>query len=143
MQPSRRHCLFASLAFLALCMPGLRASSETGQDDSASASDSAPADSAPSASVPLDSLHGLEIAQITNQDVLEMNEAGLSSVVILAKISAATCGFDTSPSALESLKESGIDNSVLAAMIKCRTSLHAQPQIWIGAEEDRASFVQE
>jgi hypothetical protein len=41
---------------------------------------------------------------LTNQDITDMHRAGLSADVILAKIKAGPCSFDTSPTALQHLK---------------------------------------
>lgn len=57
-------------------------------------------------------------APITNKDVLDMVHAGMSTAVVLAKIQNSVCKFDTSPSALVSLKESGVPDDVLMEMVR-------------------------
>ena len=76
--------------------------------------------------------------QVTNQDVIEMTKAGLSSIVIVAKISSSPCLFDTSVSSLTSLKADGVDDAVVSAMIRCAPSkpAHDKPYIWVGASEE-------
>jgi hypothetical protein len=59
-----------------------------------------------------------EEAALTNKDVLEMVKAGLSPEIINAKIESSSCGFDTSPTALEELKAAGVADSVLLAMVR-------------------------
>lgn len=48
------------------------------------------------------------LPRLTNKEVLEMVKAGLSSDVIITKIKISRCNFDTDPSALAELKQSGI-----------------------------------
>jgi hypothetical protein len=122
MQPSRRHCLFASLALLALSTLAPRTHAET----------LAVTSSPPSAA---------QSSEMTNEDVLDMTKAGLSAGVIVEKISNTPCRFDTSVSALEALKSSGVENSVLSAMIRCHASgpAHTHPYVWIGANQERLS----
>jgi len=57
-------------------------------------------------------------APVTNADVLEMLHSGLGADVVVAKIRNSQCQFDTSPSALKSLNESQVPQSVLLAMIE-------------------------
>lgn len=54
---------------------------------------------------------------LTNQDVLEMFKANLASEVIVAKINASACRFDTSTAALQKLKDAGVPDAVLLAMV--------------------------
>jgi len=46
-----------------------------------------------------------------------MHAAGLGAEVILAKIKASICDFNTTPAALTKLKSSGISDDVIVAMI--------------------------
>src|ERR1051325_1187348 len=55
---------------------------------------------------------------LTNQDVLEMFKANLASEVIVAKINASACRFDTSTAALQKLKDAGVPDAVLLAMVR-------------------------
>jgi len=57
-------------------------------------------------------------AKLTNRDILEMRAAGLSHGIIVAKIRAADCDFDTSPKTLAALKTAGISEDVILAMIE-------------------------
>jgi hypothetical protein len=126
MQPSRRHCLYASLALL-LCLLAPRTGAET-----------LTAARSPSRATPQSATRS---ADITNQDVLNMTKAGISARVIVDKISDAPCQFDTSVSALTTLRAAGVDDSVLSAMIHCHASAgpHSQPYVWVGANEERIS----
>jgi hypothetical protein len=55
---------------------------------------------------------------VVNQDVIEMLRAGISPAVVLTKIKTTTCRFDTSPSALVSLKEAGVPDELLMEMVR-------------------------
>lgn len=54
--------------------------------------------------------------ELTNDDVLKMVQAKLPDSVIVAKIQASSCQFNTSPDALISLQQAGASESVLKAM---------------------------
>ena len=54
---------------------------------------------------------------LTNADVLKMVEAKLSPEVVVEKIKASPCDFDTSPEALKALKEAGVPDSLLLVMV--------------------------
>jgi hypothetical protein len=55
---------------------------------------------------------------LTNADVLDMLNAGVSQEVVVAKIKKSACEFDTSPSALKALKASSASDVVVLAMIE-------------------------
>ena len=55
---------------------------------------------------------------LTNSDVVGMVKAGISPDVIAAKIKNSPCSFDTSPAALKELKDSGLADSVILAMVQ-------------------------
>jgi hypothetical protein len=55
---------------------------------------------------------------LTNSDILDMNKAGLPPNVLVAKIKASQCGFDTSPSQLKQLKAEGLTDAVILAMVE-------------------------
>lgn len=55
---------------------------------------------------------------LTNQDVLDMLKAGLSPEIVVAKIKASACNFDTSPAVLEALKKAGVSNDVILAIVQ-------------------------
>jgi hypothetical protein len=57
-------------------------------------------------------------AVLTNSDVADMVKAGIGAEIIVAKIKAASCSFDTSPTALKELKDAGIPDSVMLAMVQ-------------------------
>jgi len=54
---------------------------------------------------------------LTNADVLKMVEAQLPTEVVVEKIKASPCDFDTSPEALGSLKQAGVPDSLLLVMV--------------------------
>ncbi len=56
--------------------------------------------------------------QLTNDDVLAMVKSGLSSEIIVAKIKNSSNKFDTSPNKLTALKESGVTESIILAMVQ-------------------------
>ena len=58
------------------------------------------------------------LLRLTNQNVMEMVKAGLSTDVIIAKIKSSRCNFDTDPSILTELKHQGVSNEILKAMIE-------------------------
>jgi hypothetical protein len=55
---------------------------------------------------------------LTNSDVVGMVKAGISPDIIVAKIKNAPCSFDTSPAALKELKDSGLADNVILAMVQ-------------------------
>lgn len=54
---------------------------------------------------------------LTNDDVLAMVESKLSTEVVVEKIKASPCDFDTSPAALGRMKEAGVPDSLLLVMV--------------------------
>jgi hypothetical protein len=54
---------------------------------------------------------------LTNADVLFMTQAELGDAVIIDKIKSSQCRFDASPSALVGLKEAGVSQPVLDAVV--------------------------
>lgn len=54
---------------------------------------------------------------LTNQDVVDLVKTGLSPDIIVAKIRTSTNQFDTSTAALKGLKDSGVPDSVIVAMV--------------------------
>ncbi len=55
---------------------------------------------------------------VTNDDVLALLKAGLSAAIVVAKIQASDCRFDTSPDALVKLRAQNVPDSVLLAMVQ-------------------------
>lgn len=54
---------------------------------------------------------------LTNQDIIKMSKAKFGDGVILAKIGKSKCEFDTSPDAMVHLKQSGVSDPVIQAMV--------------------------
>lgn len=54
---------------------------------------------------------------LTNADVLSMVESKLAPEVVVEKIKASPCDFDTSPAALGRLKEAGVPDALLLLMV--------------------------
>src|SRR5262249_14977620 len=57
-------------------------------------------------------------AALTNKDIVEMARLGLSETLIVQKINTSKAAFDVSVSALKSLKDSGVSDGVIAAMMQ-------------------------
>jgi hypothetical protein len=55
---------------------------------------------------------------LTNSDVVGMAKAGIGPDIIVAKIKSTPCSFDTSPAALKELKDSGLADNVILAMVE-------------------------
>src|SRR5690349_3902576 len=55
--------------------------------------------------------------RLANKQIVEMVRAGLSAEVIVSKIKTSRCNFETDPSLLAELKQKGVPNEVLQAMI--------------------------
>jgi TonB family protein len=55
---------------------------------------------------------------LTNEDVLEMLQAGLPQEVVIAKINSSPCDLDTSPIGLKELKAAHVPKKVMVAMIQ-------------------------
>jgi hypothetical protein len=55
---------------------------------------------------------------LTNSDVVGLVKAGMSTEIIIAKIKASSCSFETSPTALKELKQAGVPDSVILAMVQ-------------------------
>jgi hypothetical protein len=58
-----------------------------------------------------------ERPSLTNADVVEMLK-DLPSEIVVAKIKAGPCCFNTYPETLKQLKASGVPDSVILAMVK-------------------------
>lgn len=78
---------------------------------------------------------------LSNKDVLEMFKANLSSEVIIAKINSSASRFDTSPAALQQLKDAGVPDSVLVAMIMTRKNVQPSNQSSALPEEPKSLTV--
>ncbi len=55
---------------------------------------------------------------LNNNDVVGMVKAGIGSEIIVAKIKASSCAFDTSPEALKRLKSAAVPDAVILAMVQ-------------------------
>ncbi len=55
---------------------------------------------------------------LTNSDVVGLVRAGISAEIIIAKIKTTSCSFETSPSALKDLKDAGVPDGVILAMVQ-------------------------
>lgn len=54
---------------------------------------------------------------LSNDSIIDLHKLGLGDSVIVEKIKTSSCNFDTSTDALKKLKDAGIGDTVLAAMI--------------------------
>ena len=61
---------------------------------------------------------GTASVAITDEDVLTMLKDGLSPQVVMAKIKISTCRCDTSPAALAKLKNDGVPDAVILALVE-------------------------
>jgi hypothetical protein len=59
---------------------------------------------------------------LNNSDILKMSEVKLADAIIISKIHASACNFDTSTDALLKLKAAGISDSVLQAIVEAGTN---------------------
>jgi len=57
-------------------------------------------------------------ARLTNKDVTDMLKAGLAPEIVVAKIKSSPSSFDTSAESLKALKESGVPDGVILAMVQ-------------------------
>ena len=55
---------------------------------------------------------------LSNTDILNMNKIGLKPEILVAKIKSGQCNFDTSPASLQVLKNAGVNDSVILAMVQ-------------------------
>jgi hypothetical protein len=55
---------------------------------------------------------------LSNGDVVGMIKAGIGAEVVIAEIKAARCSFETNPTALIELKNVGVPDSVILAMVE-------------------------
>jgi hypothetical protein len=63
---------------------------------------------------------------LTNKEIIEMVRAGLSSSSITTRIQTSQCDFDTDPLVLVSLKQKGVSNDVLLAMVNAPPGMSRQ-----------------
>ncbi|HVF27954.1 MAG TPA: hypothetical protein VM943_06930 [Pyrinomonadaceae bacterium] len=72
---------------------------------------------------------------LTNKEIIEMVRAGLSPTNITTRIQTSQCDFDTDPLTLVSLKQKGVSNDVLLAMVNAPPGASRQP-----TEESQGRF---
>lgn len=58
---------------------------------------------------------------LTNENIVQMFKDGIVPEIIIAKIKASPTNFDTSPATLQKLKEAGVTDGVVLAMIESGT----------------------
>ncbi|HVF49462.1 MAG TPA: hypothetical protein VNA19_05215 [Pyrinomonadaceae bacterium] len=84
----------------------------------ASADATAPATATPNAAAPTSAQPTTgQSAALTNADISRMLAAQIAPEAVVAKIKTSPCRFDTSPAALQKLKEAGVADSVIMAMV--------------------------
>jgi hypothetical protein len=62
--------------------------------------------------------HAAAVPALTNTNILKMHVMRLSADVIVAKIQSSPCEFDTDPAALQKLKQAGLPDKVILAMVQ-------------------------
>jgi hypothetical protein len=72
-------------------------------------------------------------AKLSNKDVSDMLKAGLSAEIVIAKIKTSATNFDTSAAALKGLKESGVPDEVILAMVQAPAGAAQQPAAGLAA----------
>jgi hypothetical protein len=63
-------------------------------------------------------IHPKTQGSLTKSDLMALHKAGFGTEILIAKIKATPCSFETSPSALKELKDAGIPDSVIFAMVQ-------------------------
>lgn len=66
------------------------------------------------------------VTPLNNQDVLRMVKADFTPETIIAQIKTSTCNFVTTPAALQQLKEAGVPDAVILAMVMAPKSEAAE-----------------
>src|SRR2546423_4389779 len=82
---------------------------------------------------------------LTDSDVLALVESKLAPEVIVEKIKASACDFDTSPEALRKLKDAGVPDSLLLVMVmtpKCAGSAEAAQTRRVGVKIPEGTVVE-
>jgi hypothetical protein len=59
-----------------------------------------------------------ETSRLTNTDIVNMVRAQISADIIVAKIKVSRCNFNTEPTILAELKQNGVPDAVILAMIQ-------------------------
>jgi hypothetical protein len=68
------------------------------------------------------------VTPLNNQDVLRMVKADFTTETVIAQIKSSTCNFVTTPAALQHLKEEGVPDAVILAMVMAPKNAAAQNQ---------------
>lgn len=68
------------------------------------------------------------VKTLTNDDIISLVKAGLSDAAIVSLIQGSQTQFDLSPNSLIKLKEAGVSNTVIEAMIKSHTPSTTSPK---------------
>ena len=79
-------------------------------------------------------LNNAAITPLNNQDVLRMVKADFMPETVISQIKSATCNFATTPAALQHLKEEGVPDAVILAMVMAPKSGAVQGQSSIPTE---------
>ena len=82
---------------------------------------------------------------LTDRDVLALVESKLAPEVIVEKLKASECDFDTSPEALRKLKDAGVPDSLLLVMVmtpKCAASAEATQARRVGVKVPEGTVVE-
>ena len=58
---------------------------------------------------------------LSNTDILNMYKIGLKPEILVAKIKSSQCNFDTSPASLQVMKNAGVNDNVILAMVQAPT----------------------
>jgi hypothetical protein len=64
---------------------------------------------------------------LTNDDIIKLVQLKLADAVIIAKIKSSACAFDTSVDALAKLKQAGVSDAILQAMVEAGGQPMAAP----------------
>ncbi len=64
-------------------------------------------------------------AGLTNDDIIKLAQAKLPDKIVIAKIKSSTCDFDSSPDGLIKLKQAGVSDSVLQAILDAQPAPNA------------------
>jgi len=70
--------------------------------------------------------------EITNSRVIEMTELGLGDDIIIAKFKTAQCKFILSDRDLLALKQAGVSDKVVAAMLEA--NVLTSPRVWVDGQ---------
>jgi hypothetical protein len=79
-------------------------------------------------------LNNAAVTPLNNQDVLRMVKADFTPDTVIAQIKSAACNFATTPAALQHLKEEGVPDAVILAMVMAPKSAGTQGQSSIPLE---------